>query len=83
MSKITISIERTGNTFSIASTEFLITFPDGTTETLWSPPWHEMDKELEDARALEHAAKLWADRCQIKEDAVKARKVMESTNDPH
>lgn len=53
-------IERTGNIFSFASTEFRVTYPDGHVGTIWSPPWHELDDAEEDAAALEAARKLWA-----------------------
>lgn len=54
-----IRIERTGNIFSLAASEYLITFPDGSTQTLWSPPWHELDDLEEDAAAHAEARKLW------------------------
>jgi hypothetical protein len=54
-----IKVERTGNCYSIASSEYLVTFPDGSIETIWSPPWHEWEEDEEDAKALEYACKLW------------------------
>ena len=56
-----LKIERTGNIFSFASTEFRVTYPDGHVGTIWSPPWHEMDDEEEDAAALEYARKMFAE----------------------
>ena len=40
-----IRIERTGEVFSFASTEYRVFYPDGTEWRLWSPPWHEMDDD--------------------------------------
>lgn len=54
-----IKIERTGNVHSIASSEFKVTYPDGHTGTLWSPPWHEMTEEEESAAAMGEARKRW------------------------
>ena len=56
-----IKIERTGNIFSIASSEYLVTFPNGDKTRIWSPPWHEKTPEDEDAGALEYAKELWRD----------------------
>lgn len=50
-------MERTGNIFSISSSEFLVTFDDGSTMKVWSPPWHENDPETEERLALEWAMK--------------------------
>ena len=60
-----IKIERTGNIFSISSTEYLITYPDNSTEILWSPPWHDWNDE-EDARALLEASNRWLKTIQEK-----------------
>jgi hypothetical protein len=57
-----LKVERTGRQYSIASSEYLITFPDGTQETIWSPPWHEYTEEEEDKRTLYHAMCLWEDK---------------------
>lgn len=54
-----IRVERTGNYGQWASKEFLATFPDGTTETLWSPLDHEYTIAQEEAKALEFAKYLW------------------------
>ena len=40
-----LKIERTGNIFSIAATEYMVTFPDGTQENIWSGPWNDYDDE--------------------------------------
>ncbi len=61
MSESAIKIERTGNIFSFASTEYRVTYPDGVIGTVWSPPWHEMDDAEEDAAALAYAEKLFRD----------------------
>lgn len=58
-----IKIERTGRVFSIASTEYTVTYPDGSKqESVWSPPWHDWDDEEEDARTLLWAAQKWVDQ---------------------
>lgn len=57
MSEITVS--RTGNTFSIASSEYEITFPDGHKELVWSPVWNGMTEEEEDEEACKLADKIW------------------------
>jgi hypothetical protein len=57
-----IRIERTGNTYSFASSEFLVTWPDGTCETVWSPPWHQWDKRHESKEAYRWAVKEWERR---------------------
>lgn len=54
-----ITIRRTGNIFSIASTEYEVTYPDGVVGSIWSPPWHEDDDDVEDAKALEAAKLFW------------------------
>lgn len=55
-------IERTGEVFSFSGNQFRATFPDGSTETFWSPPWHEWDKEEETKRAYTYAWKIWKER---------------------
>jgi hypothetical protein len=57
-----LKVERTGKQFSIASSEFLITFPDGTTETIWSPVWNEYTEEQLDKAAKFRAEWLWNER---------------------
>lgn len=52
-------IERTGNVYSIASTEYRVTYPDGHVGTIWSPPWHDLDDDEEDAAALAAARKFF------------------------
>jgi hypothetical protein len=59
---VTIKIERTGNIYSFASTEYRVTYPDGHVGTIWSPPWHEEDDKEEDRLALVYATKLWESR---------------------
>ena len=54
-----VSVERTGNCYSIASHEYHVTFPDGTTDTIWSPPWNDYTPQDEDDRALDYADFLW------------------------
>lgn len=60
--KSDIKLERTGNVFSFASTEYRVTYPDGFVGTIWSPPWHEWDDDEEDARAMEYATAQWEAR---------------------
>ena len=57
-----IKVERTGRQYSVASSEFLVTFPDGKTMTIWSPPWHELTVKGEEIRALQEAQKIWNNR---------------------
>ena len=57
-----IRVERTGAQYSMASSEYRVTFPDGTTMTIWSPPWHEMAPDEEDERAMDEARRLWVKR---------------------
>jgi len=54
-----IIISRTGGQFSVASSEYLVIFPDGTQMTFWSPPWHPWTEEEEDKEALLYAEELW------------------------
>lgn len=54
-----IKVERTGRIYSIASSEYLVTFPDGTTRIIWSPPWNDFTPEEEDQNALEYAKNIW------------------------
>jgi len=60
---IEVSVRRTGRLYSIASSEFEATFPDGTTLLFWSPPWHEWDGEQEERNAIEYARSEWGIRC--------------------
>lgn len=62
MSEFVVSVERTGNVYSIASSEFLVTFVDGSTMSVWSPPWNDMTPEEEEAGALRYAEKSYLDR---------------------
>lgn len=55
-----IKIKRTGNIYSIASSEFEVTYPDGYVGKIWSPPWHEDSPEEEERKALEFANKLYS-----------------------
>lgn len=57
----TIRVEPTGNLYSIASREFRVTYPDGSTGTVWSPPWHEMSEDEERDAAINYAMKLYLD----------------------
>jgi hypothetical protein len=50
------SIVKTGNIWSVASTEFIVTKPDGTTTKVWSPPWHEYNDEDEIMFCMLHVA---------------------------
>ena len=61
MSDDGFKVERTGNVFSFASSEYRVTYPDGVVGTLWSPPWHELTDDEEDAAALEAAKRMFAD----------------------
>lgn len=54
-----VAVRRTGRVYSIASSEFSVTYPDGSEGTLWSPPWHEMTPAEEDSAALQTAMKLY------------------------
>lgn len=58
---IAIQVKRTGRKISIAGSEFEITYPNGCTETVWSPPWHDFDPVLEEAGALKWGAARWAE----------------------
>ena len=60
-----IKIEKTGRAFSIASNEFIATFPDGTQETFWSPIWHDFTEEEETDKAIEYAIRLWENRKEL------------------
>lgn len=40
--------ERTDDLYSIASTKFIVTKPDGSAEDVWSPPWHQLDDKAEE-----------------------------------
>jgi hypothetical protein len=59
-----ITIERTGGLYSFSSVEFLATFPDGTQERIWSPPWSDLDYDdpKQDEGALKYALELWEKR---------------------
>ena len=53
------TLERTGNVFSFASTEYRVTYPDGHVGVLWSPPWHELSEQEEDLAALSAAREMY------------------------
>lgn len=55
-----IGIRRTGNIYSIASSEFEVTYPDGSRGTVWSPPWHEMSPKEEEDAARQYASDLYS-----------------------
>lgn len=57
-----VEVRRTGEIFSISGSQYLATFPDGSTQTFWSPPWNDYSTEEEDAHALEYAAKQWTEK---------------------
>lgn len=42
-----VKTSRTGGIYSIAGSQFLIEYPDGSSEKVWSPPWHTMTPEAE------------------------------------
>ena len=44
------------------SHEFIVTHPDGSETTVWSPLWHEMTPEQEEAGALLAAQAFWDHR---------------------
>lgn len=52
---IGLTLRRTGNIFSFASTEYEVVYPDGHVGAVWSPPWHEWDDDEEDERARDYA----------------------------
>lgn len=58
MAKV-LRVERTGNNYSIASSEFRVIMDGGTAESIWSPPWHDMEPEEEEVIALIEAKKLF------------------------
>ena len=55
------TLERTGNIFSFAATEYRVTYPDGHVGSLWSPPWHELDDDEEYSEALKVARRWFAE----------------------
>jgi hypothetical protein len=54
-----IIVERTGRARYMASTEYDVTFPDGSKQRIWSPPWHDHNNREEDENALKYAQNLW------------------------
>jgi len=54
-----LRVNRTGRTSGLTGHEYLITFPDGTTDTVWSPDTHDMMPAEEDRKAAEVAKELW------------------------
>lgn len=61
---MSINIQRTGRLFSDSSVEFLVTLPDRSQHTLWSPMWSglEYDDPKQDEGAMQYAERLWAER---------------------
>lgn len=62
-----IIVERTGEVRAFRgpmSSEYLITFPNGSTTTIWSPPWNDYSPDVEDAGALKAAGEQWFEVCQ-------------------
>ena len=55
-----VEVRRTGRVYSIASSEFRVTYPDGSEGVVWSPPWHEMTPAEEESEARQYAMKLYA-----------------------
>jgi len=55
-----VAVQRTGRVYSIASSEFSVTYPDGSEGMVWSPPWHEMTPAEEESSARQYAMKLYA-----------------------
>lgn len=58
----TIVVRRTGRVYSFASSEFIVTYPDGSEGVVWSPPWHDMTCEEEELAARMYAIGLYAKR---------------------
>lgn len=60
---IILKVQRTGTATSVAGSEYLVTFPDGETQTINSPPCHDdMSEDQEDAQALLYSAQLWGQK---------------------
>lgn len=81
MTRQQITIERTGNLRGFrgpVSHEYLVTFPNGSTATIWSPPWNDYSPELEDAGALKAAGEQWFEVCEawqkMADDAEEAKR---------
>ena len=55
-------VERTGNIFSIAGTEYIIKFPNGDITNVWSPLWNDYCDADEDLGALLWALCAWEDK---------------------
>lgn len=47
-----VKASRTGGIYSIAGSQFLIEYPTGSSEKVWSPPWHTMTPEMEQMGAM-------------------------------
>lgn len=45
--------------YSIASSQYRVTFPDGKHDFFWSPVWHELDEREEDEQARTFAERMW------------------------
>lgn len=58
---IEVRIERTGRTYSYASSEFRVHYPDGSEGYIWSSPWHEDDPQEEEIKAMRYAVSLYRD----------------------
>lgn len=56
-----ISVRRTGGAFGIAASEYEVTFPNGCTETVWSPVWNDYSPDREDAGALKWGVDRWVE----------------------
>lgn len=54
-----IKVERTEQEYSISSSQFKVTYPDGTVGFVWSPVWHDMSYPEEELAAFEYASKLF------------------------
>lgn len=54
-----VAVRRTGRVYSIASSEFAVTYPDGSEGVIWSPPWHKMTPAEEESEARQYAMKLY------------------------
>jgi hypothetical protein len=66
MQQATLTVKRTGekltNHVGDAANGSRVTFPDGSTTTIWSPPWNQWNEAEEDRRALQYANQLWLER---------------------
>lgn len=60
-----IRIVRTGRIYGIASSEFMIVYPDKEIGILWSPVWNEWGKKMELDRAGKKALDLWKNHLHV------------------